>query len=95
MDPTGLENRPVSLKILVNLAKDPGIPWKKLGRHLGIPEDVLTSIDLEDQFVEQKNRAMLNMWRRKRGDEATVKVLREALENIGRSDLAEKVEGTR
>lgn len=65
--------------------------WKMLGRQLCISSSVLQSIDHEHNSLHERVMAMLLIWRRKFGKEATMKVLTEALKRIARKDLSDKI----
>ena len=92
--PSNLNNRQVSDTLLHDLVEDLSTSWKMLGRRLGIPEGAITNIDMEHRRVVEKGMAMFAEWKRRRGEDATVGVLRKALDNIGRHDLSERVRGT-
>lgn len=64
-----------------------------LSRRLLIPEALIRNIDSENHRVVEKCIAMFDEWKSRYGNNATVRVLREALEKIGRRDLSEKVRG--
>ena len=91
--PTSLDNTPVSDALLHDLVEDLSTSWKMLGRRLGVPESALTNIDIEHRRVVEKGMAMFGEWKQRRVNSTTVKVLRDALEKIGRRDLSEKVRG--
>lgn len=76
-----------------DIAEDIGKDWKMLGRRLHILDSHLDNIDRQDHYVREKSISMLNKWRQNVGEKATGKVLIEALEEIGRKDLSEKVRG--
>ena len=92
--PSDLNNRQVSDTLLHDLVEDLSTSWKMLGRRLGIPEGAITNIDMEHRRVVEKGMAMFAEWKRRRGEGATVGVLREALDKTGRRDLSERVRGT-
>ena len=92
--PSNLNNRQVSDTLLHDLVEDLSTSWKMLGRRLGIPEGAITNIDMEHRRVVEKGMAMFAEWKRRRGEGATVGVLREALDKTGRRDLSERVRGT-
>ena len=94
MLPSNLNNRQVSDTLLHDLVEDLSTSWKMLGRRLGIPEGAITNIDMEHRRVVEKGMAMFAEWKRRRGEGATVGVLREALDKTGRRDLSERVRGT-
>ena len=75
------------------VADNISIHWKKLGGRLGISRPVLNDIAAENDLVREKSAAMLYAWDDKTGKNATVGVLRKALEEIGKKGLSEKVIG--
>ena len=92
--PSNPYNRQVSDTLLHDLVEDLSTSWKMLGRRLGIPEGAITNIDMERRRVVEKGMAMFAEWKRRKGEGATVGVLREALDKTGRRDLSERVRGT-
>ena len=93
MIPRNFQNTPVPPALCHDLAEDVSTSWKMLSRRLFIPEGVIKNIDSENHRVVDKCTVMFNEWKSRQCDNATVKVLREALEKIGRRDLSEKVRG--
>ena len=93
MIPRNFQNTPVPRALCHDLAEDVSTSWKMLSRRLFIPEAVIRNIDSENHRVVEKCIAMFNEWKSRQCDNATVRVLREALEKIGRRDLSEKVRG--
>lgn len=91
--PSNLKNREVSDTLLHDLVRDLCINWKMLGQCLGILEGAIKNIDMEHHHVVEKGMAMFAEWKRCKGEGATVRVLREALEKTGRRDLSERVRG--
>ena len=91
---TDLDSSVISDTLIHDLVEELSTSWKMLGRRLGIPEAALTNIDFENRRVIEKGMAVFSEWKRRRVNEATLRVLREALEKIGRRDLSEKVRGT-
>ena len=79
--------------ICQDLGKDINKDWKKLGRLLCISQAHLDNINLQNLSVREKSIVMLNKWRQISGKEATIEVLTEALEEMGRKDLSDKVTG--
>lgn len=78
---------------LLNLAHDVGIKWKNLGRALGIPENIIETLDEENKKFIDKAYKMLLTWSQGRGYlEANYNELNVALRHITvlRTDLAEK-----
>lgn len=76
-----------------DLADDISLDWKKLGRRLGISKAHLKNTAHENHDVCEQSIALLNKWRERAGEEATVGVLRKALIEIERKDLSDKVRG--
>lgn len=93
MVPTNQDSSVVSDTLLHEIVEELSTSWKMLGRWLGVPEAALTNIDIEQRRVIDKGMAMFVEWKRRKGDAATVRVLRDALVKIGRRDLSEKVRG--
>lgn len=91
--PRNFQNTPVPPTLCHDLAEDVSTSWKMLSRRLFIPEAVIKNIDSENHRVVEKCIVMFAEWKGRHGDNATVRVLMEALEKIGRRDLAEKVRG--
>ena len=91
--PSNLINRQVTDTLLHDLVEDLSTSWKMLGRRFSIPEGAITNIDMDHRRVVEKGMAMFAEWKRRKGKEATVGVLREALDKIGRRDLSERVRG--
>ncbi|XP_067019182.1 uncharacterized protein [Acropora muricata] len=89
--PRNFQNTPVPPALCHDLAEDVSTSWKMLSRRLFIPEGVIKNIDSENHRVVDKCTVMFNEWKSRQCDNATVRVLREALEKIGRRDLSEKV----
>ena len=94
MLPSYVNNRQVSDSLLLELVENLSTSWKMLGRHLDISNVALVNIDMEHDRVVEKAMAMFAEWKRRKGEGATVGVLRDALERIGRRDLSERVRGT-
>lgn len=79
--------------IFLNLADDVSLDWKLLGGRLSISPTVINNIDAENHLISEKTTVMLNKWKQKFGEKATVEVLRKALEAIERGDLSTRVKG--
>mgnify|MGYP000412246558 FL=1 len=76
------------------VADNISVDWKKLGRQLGISKPHLKNIAHENYHnVCEQSTALLNEWKEKTGEKATVGVLRKALDEIGKKNLSEKVRG--
>ena len=73
----------VTYWLIYHLAKDLGENWRDIGRILGISERKLEDIDIKIDDLDEKGRAMLAEWTNARGDNATRKVLQEALAELG------------
>ena len=69
-----------------------GNSWKKLARELGFHEAEIIGFDKENKEYAKKPLKMLQVWKGKKTQKATYRVLYEALahELVGRKDLAEK-----
>ena len=73
----------VTYWINYRLAEDLGENWRDLGRILGISERKLEDIDIKIDDLDKKGRTMLTEWTNARGDNVTMKVLQEALAELG------------
>lgn len=82
----------VSDQILQYLSRELGDEWKDLARHLDTPEGQLHTLREENKgdIKEAKFQILLH-WIQRQGQQATPKVLAEALSNVGRGDLSDKV----
>ena len=65
-----------------------------LGERIGLPKGVLRSINSEHPEVRAQGQAMFKKWKDEKRNGATMLVLMQGLEKIGRRDLSEKVQGT-
>ena len=64
--------------------------WKRLARHLGMPDTDIESIKSHENEEERRDR-MLKCWKERCGSYATYEELVKVLLRINRTDLAEKV----
>ena len=85
---------PVSHSLLRDLAVDLGTKWRELGKILGLANPQLNYVDMDHMSLTDKGNAMLGVWKRLNGDDATMEVLQEALTKIDMGHLMEKVAGT-
>ena len=88
------ETKPVSRSLLRDLAAELGTRWRELGRTLGLANSLLNYFDVEYLSASDKGNAMLCLWKRLNGDDATMDILEEALKKIDVGHLMEKVAGT-
>jgi triacylglycerol esterase/lipase EstA (alpha/beta hydrolase family) len=84
-----LESVPDSL--IRELSKSLPNDWKTVATHLGLSDDEISVIRLNDDQVEEKTNAMLQKWKKKKGKDATRSKLIEVLKKCDRSDLVDKV----
>lgn len=71
-----------------SLTKD----WQDVGRSLGLSHPDIEHIREEhDRNPKERNYQMLQKWREKFGNQATLNVLKDALKKAGRQDLADKL----
>ena len=71
-----------------------GICWKDLGIFLEVPEQKLRNIDIDYTKACEKGGAVLQLWRDKKGNQATVGCLESVLTARGMKRIAEKLLGT-
>ena len=65
--------------------------WQKLGRRLGINDEMLQEIHQAHDELSEKGYHMLKLWKQKQGSAATYQALYVALKHdrVKRQDLAE------
>ena len=69
-----------------------GKKWRKLGRRLGVGDEILDETDQEHDQMSEKGYGMLKQWSQIYGSDATYKALCNGLLHylVQRRDLAEK-----
>ena len=78
---------PVSYLLLDGLAEGLDTNWIELGKILGCSKKKLQKIDMENECLRDKGMAILVGWKMRRGDDATVEVLQNALMELGMMDM--------
>ena len=76
----------------LNLPEKISTNWKFLGRHLKLPDYVIRNIEDTYRRTEERSNEMLTKWLQMAKDTSVVTLVT-ALKNVGRTDLAEEVEG--
>ena len=76
---------------MLKICGEVGTCWQDLGKTLKLPLGTLRRVDFNYKLSREKAREMLYMWMAKEGDNATVGKLADALRNIGRERIAEKL----
>ena len=69
------------------------VNWKMLGRYLGIPEEKLAAIQVDNNTEEERRFVMLHTWHQAQGSQATYFSLMAALYWHQRCDLVEQLCG--
>ena len=59
--------------------------------YLGLQNDLIDTLDAENNSIAEKTIAMFNEWKHKKGKSATRSRLMKALVKAGRKDVAETV----
>ena len=85
---------PVSYLLLGGLAESLDTNWIELGKILGFSKKNLQKVDRKNECLRDKGMAMLVGWKMRRGDDATVEVLQNALMELGMMDMLELDAGT-
>ena len=85
---------PVSYLLLGGLAESLDTNWIELGKILGFSKKNLQKVDMKNECLRDKGMAMLVGWKMRRGDDATVEVLQNALMELGMMDMLELDAGT-
>lgn len=89
-----IAGKPVSYLLLDDLAEGLDTNWRELGKILGFSKKRLQKIDMKNERLRDKGMAMLVEWKVRRGDDATVEVLQNALVELGMMDMLELDAGT-
>ena len=69
------------------------VSWKMIGRLLGIPEETLAAIQVDNNTEDERRFVMLHTWHKKQGSQATYFRLMTALYRHRRCDLVEQLCG--
>ena len=85
---TPFEEAPVTEKLAWSIRSEVGKDWRSLGVALGLESAFLDNIDTERAWK------VLQKWMQKKGKEATMGILINALEEIERKDVVDKLHGT-
>ena len=83
---------PVADIQIISICDDVGAEWRHLGTVLGLQSSFL-DFNENVKCTYDKTWDMLQEWRRQTGKGATVGILINALETIGKRDVAEKLRG--
>ena len=67
--------------------------WRDLGTFLGLDSASMDTIDANHSDCREVARKVLLKWKQKKGEEATVGILINALDEIERRDVVEKLRG--
>ena len=86
-------NEVVTEKQVADVSGEVGTWWRHLAPRLKIAESKIHNIDEENKGSWHKAHALLIVWKQKEGMNATVGHLADALEEIGRRRIAEKLLG--
>ena len=87
------EQAPVTDILMQSICSDVGAYWRDLGTRLGLESAVMDNIETDIKECRERAWKVLRKWKQKRGKGATVKILIDALKNIERKDVVEKLFG--
>lgn len=76
---------------LSNISEDVGNFWRELAPKLGIPSSKVQNLDEDCRCNWDKANSLLIAWKQKNGKGATAGLLSDALESIGRKNIAERL----
>ena len=76
-----------------SICDEVGVDWRDLGTVLGIASSFMDNIEADDRSSRERARKLLRKWITKEGKGATVGILIDALEEIERIDVIEKLLG--
>ena len=89
-----IAGKPVSYLLLDGLAEGLDTNWIELGKIQEKTKKKLHKIDRKNECLRDKGMAMLVEWKMRRGDDATVEVLQNALMELGMMDMLQLDAGT-
>ena len=78
---------------MLAISEDVGSCWKDLGKKLKLLDTILRKIDSHYYLSREKAMEMLKAWMKEEADNATVKSLANALDEIGKGDIVKKHNG--
>ena len=90
---TPFEQAPVAENLKCSIDSEVGRDWRHLGKALGLESWLLNNIDTDFKESPEKAREVLQKWRQKKGKEATMGILINALDKIERRDVVDKLRG--
>lgn len=79
----------VTFQRCMSIQDDAGTCWKELGVVLQIPEGELHNIKTDNRCARDRGLAVLQSWRDREGNDATVGCLFDAFVRIGKKRIAE------
>ena len=91
---TPFEQAPVAEKLAWSICSEVGRDWRHLGVALGLESAFLDNIDTDIKESPERAWKVLQKWMQKKGKEATMGILINALEEIERKDVVDKLLGT-
>ena len=91
---TPFEQAPVTEKLAWSICSEVGRDWRRLGVALGLESAFLDNIDTDIKESPERAWKVLQKWMQKKGKEATMGILINALEEIERKDVVDKLLGT-
>lgn len=84
-------NSRLSDRQVEKICKEVASCWQDLGRKLGLLSAPLKIIDKGFNLAHEKARGMLQEWRRKEDENATLRALYDALNDLGRQDIVTNI----
>ena len=91
---TPFEQAPVAEKLAWSICSEIGRDWRHLGVALGLESAFLDNIDTDIKESPERAWKVLQKWMQKKGKEATMGILINALKEIERKDVVDKLLGT-
>ena len=84
-----LRKKVVSMELAMEIREEVGSCWQDLGIALNLPEGELRNIGNDYRYSREKGNAVFESWRDKKGRDATVGCLADALGSIGKKRIAD------
>lgn len=90
----GARRAVVSDLLLLEICDDVGTCWDELGIMLNLSAATVHNVDADFRRCREKAKEILNIWRERKGNAATVGSLEDALVALKKRKIPEKLIGT-
>ena len=84
---------PVTSNHMLLICDDVGAAWRDLGTQLRLPSAVVRNVENDYSLCRDRAWQVLDRWKQRSGNGATVGNLTDALEKIGKKNAAQRLAG--